>query len=352
VSLTDSDGLVTTVTRDAAGTPLQIVGPYGHRTELSLDENGYLNRIEDPEGGAWIADYDDLGLMLSWTNRNGHQKTLTWDSGGRLLSVTDAALATTTLTPTTTETGRVVTLESALGRARSYGLERAAGPSEVRTFTGADGLTTTTTRNGSGVATSVAPDGTTTSTQLAPDPRFGLAAPYVSREIVTLPSGLTVTLSRERSVTLAPRRWRLRLRQQDRHAGDRRADRGRSPTTARRGRSPRRAPKAASAWSCSTRTAGSSRSRTRERCRSPSTTTSTAAPRRSSRARARRPSRTARTACSPPSPTPYRPHHLLHAGRRRPRPSGERPDLEATLFAYDLEGNATTVTPRVDPRTA
>ncbi|MBK6519284.1 MAG: hypothetical protein IPG04_35390 [Polyangiaceae bacterium] len=203
VSLTDSDGLVTTVTRDAAGTPLQIVGPYGHRTELSLDENGYLNRIEDPEGGAWIADYDDLGLMLSWTNRNGHQKTLTWDSGGRLLSVTDAALATTTLIPTTTETGRVVTLESALGRARSYGLERAAGPSEIRTFTGADGLTTTTTRNGSGVATSVAPDGTTTSTQLAPDPRFGLAAPYISRETVTLPSGLTVTLSRERSVTLA-----------------------------------------------------------------------------------------------------------------------------------------------------
>jgi YD repeat-containing protein len=98
-SLADRDGSVTTISRDAAGTPLEIVGPYGHRTNLSLDDNGTLNRIEDPEGGAWIADYDDLGLMLSWTNRNGHQKTLTWDSGGLLQSITDAALATTTLTP-------------------------------------------------------------------------------------------------------------------------------------------------------------------------------------------------------------------------------------------------------------
>ncbi|MBK8942999.1 MAG: hypothetical protein IPM79_36725 [Polyangiaceae bacterium] len=116
LSLTDRDGLVTTIARDAAGTPMEIVGPYSHRTALGLDDNGYLNRIEDPEGGAWIADYDDLGLMLSWTNRNGHQKTLTWDSGGLLQSVTDAALATTTLTAVSTAAGRAVTLESALGR--------------------------------------------------------------------------------------------------------------------------------------------------------------------------------------------------------------------------------------------
>ncbi len=203
VSLTDRDGLVTTVARDAAGTPLEIVGPYGHRTNLGLDDNGTLNRIEDPEGGAWIADYDDLGLMLSWTNRNGHQKTLSWDSGGFLQSITDAALATTTLTATTTPAGRAVTLESALGRSRTYGLEQAAGPTEVRATTGRNGLTTTSIRSGAATTSVSSPDGTVTSITRAPDPRFGMASPYVAEHMVTLPSGLTRTVTRTRDVTLA-----------------------------------------------------------------------------------------------------------------------------------------------------
>jgi RHS repeat-associated protein len=203
LSLTDRDGLVTTIARDAAGTPMEIVGPYSHRTALGLDDNGYLNRIEDPEGGAWIADYDDLGLMLSWTNRNGHQKTLTWDSGGLLQSVTDAALATTTLTAVSTAAGRAVTLESALGRTRTYGLAQAAGPSEVRANTGRNGLTTTSTRTGAATTSVTFPDGTVTSITRAPDPRFGMASPYVAEHVVTLLSGLTKTVNRTRAVTLA-----------------------------------------------------------------------------------------------------------------------------------------------------
>ncbi|MBK8939832.1 MAG: hypothetical protein IPM79_19975 [Polyangiaceae bacterium] len=179
-------------------------GLYGHcRPNLGLDDNGTLNRIEDPEGGAWIADYDDLGLMLSWTNRNGHQKTLSWDSGGFLQSITDAALATTTLTATTTPAGRAVTLESALGRSRTYGLEQAAGPTEVRATTGRNGLTTTSIRSGAATTSVSSPDGTVTSITRAPDPRFGMASPYVAEHMVTLPSGLTRTVTRTRDVTLA-----------------------------------------------------------------------------------------------------------------------------------------------------
>ncbi|MBK6520519.1 MAG: hypothetical protein IPG04_41945, partial [Polyangiaceae bacterium] len=203
LSLTDRDGLMTTISRDAAGTPLEIAGPYGHRTALFLDEGGFLNRIEDPEGGAWIADYDDLGLMLSWTNRNGHQKTLTWDSGGLLQSITDAALATTTLTAASTPAGRAVTLESALGRTRKYGLKQAAGPTEVRATTGRNGLTTTSIRTGAATSSVASPDGTITSITRAPDPRFGMASPYVAEHVVTLPSGLTKTVNRTRAVTLA-----------------------------------------------------------------------------------------------------------------------------------------------------
>jgi YD repeat-containing protein len=198
---------------------MEIVGPYSHRTALGLDDNGYLNRIEDPEGGAWIADYDDLGLMLSWTNRNGHQKTLTWDSGGLLQSVTDAALATDHAHRC--EHGRRPSghpRERPRAHPHLRPRRRAAGPSEVRANTGRNGLTTTSTRTGAATTSVTFPDGTVTSITRAPDPRFGMASPYVAEHVVTLLSGLTKTVNRTRAVTL---RWAWgALRARDAHRGD------------------------------------------------------------------------------------------------------------------------------------
>jgi hypothetical protein len=79
-----------------------------------------------------------------------------------------------------------VTLESALGRTRTYGLEQAAGPTEVRATTGRNGLTTTSIRTGAATSSVTSPDGTVTSITRAPDPRFGMASPYVAEHVVTL----------------------------------------------------------------------------------------------------------------------------------------------------------------------
>ncbi|MBN1570929.1 MAG: hypothetical protein JXA73_24025, partial [Acidobacteria bacterium] len=41
-SITDGDGNATIIERDGEGIPLTIIGPFGQRTELTLDPNGYL----------------------------------------------------------------------------------------------------------------------------------------------------------------------------------------------------------------------------------------------------------------------------------------------------------------------
>ncbi|MBK8942821.1 MAG: hypothetical protein IPM79_35790 [Polyangiaceae bacterium] len=285
--------------------------------------------------------------MLSWTNRNGHQKTLTWDSGGRLLSVTDAALATTTLIPTTTETGRVVTLESALGRARSYGLERAAGPSEIRTFTGADGLTRPP-RNGSGSR----PRSARRHHDQHPARAGPSLRPRRALQLSRARPSPSPAASRSPSPARAerdsgPRRWRLRppsgptrWRSDGRtwtitHGGLTRE----VATTSPEGRI------GVELLDADGRVIGS---RTRERCRSPSTTTSTAAPRRSSRARGDdfhvRRGRPAHC-----RHRPDRPHHLPSPGRRRPRPSGAAARPRVALPAYDLEATPRPSRHRADP---
>src|SRR5262249_43555826 len=50
VTITDGDGNVTTIERNASGQPTVIVAPFGQRTTLTLNANGYLSSIANPAG--------------------------------------------------------------------------------------------------------------------------------------------------------------------------------------------------------------------------------------------------------------------------------------------------------------
>ncbi len=52
--ITDGDGNITTIERNINGDATAISGPYGQRTTLGLDENGYLARITNP----WVRHID------------------------------------------------------------------------------------------------------------------------------------------------------------------------------------------------------------------------------------------------------------------------------------------------------
>ena len=50
----DANGLLTHIERDGAGQPTAIVGPYGQRTALALDANGFSRNVVNPVGEATL----------------------------------------------------------------------------------------------------------------------------------------------------------------------------------------------------------------------------------------------------------------------------------------------------------
>src|SRR5262249_51661502 len=65
-SVTDLDGLVTRIERDALGRPMAILAPFGQRTSLALDQYGYLASATLPAGGLYqMTYYDENGLLAS-----------------------------------------------------------------------------------------------------------------------------------------------------------------------------------------------------------------------------------------------------------------------------------------------
>ncbi len=138
-AITDRDGNLSRVERDAKGAPTAMVGPFGHRTTLTTSA-GYLSAITDPAGARHALQYGAGGLLTTFTNPLGRSRHYTYDSAGQLLTATDPAGGTKRLTRTDTAHGHKVSLATPLGRTSTYTLEQLPGEQERRTVTGTDGL--------------------------------------------------------------------------------------------------------------------------------------------------------------------------------------------------------------------
>lgn len=93
-TVTDAQGNVTTIERDASGAPTAIVAPAGQRTALSLDTHGYLTSVETPDARVFSIDWagpadgqpEASDLMRSFTLPSGATSSFTYDEVGRLVS--------------------------------------------------------------------------------------------------------------------------------------------------------------------------------------------------------------------------------------------------------------------------
>lgn len=70
-TVTDGDGDVTTIERDAAGAPVAVIGPFGQRTALARNPDGYLSEITNPAGEVVRAEYGGGGLLTAFTDPRG-----------------------------------------------------------------------------------------------------------------------------------------------------------------------------------------------------------------------------------------------------------------------------------------
>jgi RHS repeat-associated protein len=201
-AVTDRDGNVTTIERDAAGNPT-LVAPGGQRTALTLNASGYLRNVKDPTGATVQLDYDGGGLLNTLTDaRNGlHQ--FAFDTLGRLIKDADPAGGFKAYVRTEQADGYTVTETTAEGVSNSYQVEDLPDGSDRHTHTDAAGLKTVLVLGVDGSRTTTSPDGTVQTLQYGPDPRFGVLAPVVSSLTITVPSSPSYSLAETRSATLS-----------------------------------------------------------------------------------------------------------------------------------------------------
>lgn len=203
IKVTDGHGNVTTIQRDAAGTPTSIVGPYGHVTTLTLNSDGYLSSVTNPAGEMHTFGYGNDGLLTSFTNPRGFTTNFKYDPLGRLIREDDAASSFFTLDRTGADSSYVVKVTSSMGRVSSYQIENLLIGGIRQTNTLPSGLRTESFESTDGTTTSNSPDGTTQETIVGSDPRWGMIAPVINAASFSTSGGLKNSLSSTRVVILA-----------------------------------------------------------------------------------------------------------------------------------------------------
>ena len=212
ISLTDADGLITTVTRDeSTGDATAIVGPFGQNTGLFTDEQGYLERITNPAGESYRFEYV-FGLMTRFEDPRfedegygeDEAKTYEFDGRGRLVRAEDSEDGFTTLRRQG-EAGqpdyevRHKTKRSVTTR---YRQRRTRTGETIKERVHPDGTSTETVRYRNGVSVTTLPSGAVLTQAQDPDPRLGMMAGFAGTGRLDRPSGRTGRTSATRSVNL------------------------------------------------------------------------------------------------------------------------------------------------------
>lgn len=202
-TITDGDGNVTTVERDADGNATAVVAPFGQRTTLTLDTAGLLASVANPAAETVALTYHEGGLLATLTDPRGGVSRFTYDDVGRLIRDVNPAGGFITLERTELADGFEVVKTTALGDTTRYRVEQLPDGGHRRVNTSPNGLAQSSQRGSNGVTTSTTPDGTQTEVTASPDPRFGMQAPILSEVLVTTPGGLISTVQTSRQATLA-----------------------------------------------------------------------------------------------------------------------------------------------------
>ena len=201
--LRDANGLVTHIERNGADQPTDIVGPYGQRTTLALDGNGFLSAVVNPVGEATVLTHTTGGLLTSVTGPLNHPYTVTYDTNGLVAHIRDPLSGGLDFSRVDYGSNVFVQATTTLSNVDTRTLIlQPSGESSIAA-THADGTSVATTLAQS-EATSVSyGDGTVANYGAIGDPRFPQASRLVANASVQLPGGPANTLAITRSATLS-----------------------------------------------------------------------------------------------------------------------------------------------------
>ena len=201
-TITDVNGSSTRIERDALGAATAIVAPFGQRTTLITNPDGYLASVTSPAGETHQMTYSAGGLLTSFKTPNGHVSNMSYDAMGRLLSDTDAANGSQSLSRVEIANGFEVTRTTSLNRATKHRVENLTTGDQRRTDILPDATQTQTLAQRNGTTTTTQADGTVVTSVSGPDPRFAMQSP-VTKSVTTVTAGLTSKVTKERTVTLS-----------------------------------------------------------------------------------------------------------------------------------------------------
>ncbi len=200
--ITDGDGLSTQIERDALGNPTAIVAPFGQRTTLALDSNGYLAKATNPAGESHEMTYTADGLLTSFKDPRGNASTFTYDTLGRLLTDVNAGGGGSSLSRTELADGYAATVTSALNRVTTHEVHNLSTGNRERQHTQPDKTASTTLEKTDGTVVTTEADGTVITQLQGPDPRFSMLSP-ITKSLQTSTGGLTANLTGQRTAVLA-----------------------------------------------------------------------------------------------------------------------------------------------------
>lgn len=198
----DVDGDETVIDYDLSGNPTTITPPHADATSLSVNADGYLEEVTDPEGNTHQFAYSGAdGLLTEVTTPNGELHTFTYYADGRLETDSNPAGGSQTLVRETLvgAEGYKVTVTTEMGRETSYEttyLEE-GGTQIVKTYPHGRSKTLVWTPDAGQTVEYV--DGTEVTLVQGPDPRFGMQIPIPKSVTEETPGGLIreTTMARE-----------------------------------------------------------------------------------------------------------------------------------------------------------
>lgn len=199
----DRDGNITTIDRLSSGTPSSITSPWLQRTNLTLNDDGFLSRIANPAGEAYDFSYTINGLVTDIRDPLLNTSSYDYDAEGRLIGTRDSDNAQKTFSREELIDGHRVQHVSPEGRVFSYRVRYLANGESELINTHPDGLQTVVQLNREGVELVSYPQGVTVQRDFGPDPRFGMQAPVLVSSVFSTPGGITVERLSSRDVQLS-----------------------------------------------------------------------------------------------------------------------------------------------------
>ncbi len=192
----------TLIERDGEGNPVAIVSPNEQRTSMTLDNNGYIREISNPAIEKHRFFYTNEGLLRLSIDPEGNNSSYDYSSLGRLEKQMDAAGGYKILSRTTSRKSYDVNLTTAMGRVKSYLMERLDNGTKYMVNTFSSGISNESWVGMSGFRMTEFADGTVISNSKGPDPRWGMKVPLDKRIGVSTPGGLIMIQDTERTAVL------------------------------------------------------------------------------------------------------------------------------------------------------